>query len=84
MRSLTKYLRILRYCRDDSLNQLSLSDIKVYKKQGVLRCLKEISLMRNVGYVPLLPLIGEKKAFQLSSQVRWLKLQAIVGKKNIY
>lgn len=40
--------------------------------------------MRNVGYVPLLPLIGEKKAFQLSSQVRWLKLQAIVGKKNIY
>lgn len=40
--------------------------------------------MRNVGYVPLLvlPLIGEKKAFQLSSQVRWLKLQAIVGKKK--
>lgn len=82
VRSLTKYLRILRYCRDDSLNQLSLSDIKVYKKQGVLRCLTEISLMRNVGYVPLLPLIGEKKAFQLSSQVRWLKLQAIVGKKK--
>lgn len=84
VRSLTRYLGILWYCRDDSLNQLSLSDIKVYKKQGVSRCLKEISFMRNVGYVPLLvlPLIGEKKAFQLSSQVRWLKLQAIVGKKK--
>lgn len=67
-----------------TLNQLSLSDIKVYKKQGVLRCLTEISLMRNVGLCATSTTDRRKESFPTVFSSALAKIAGYCWEKKIY